>query len=432
MVKKTPGWPDRSLAILNQNGQYALPLQEFPDSFQADLADFGARLQATPLDDPLDDDDLDDAAFEAKLSKRSLPPKALKATSAANRMDHARWAASGLVATGTPISEITSLDCLVSPLLNAKQILRYFKARAGGKPSAAGTHVGGVLVMIAKYHAMLPMEDAKKISSWSKGLKLKYESMTEKNRTAMDAVMHPARERLLLALPIALMKAADRLLPIAPDQSASLAFRGVAIAFLSSAPVRFFNAIGLRVDRNLQRDDPKQHIISAITIPASESKTGTPILMWVSPALNELLQEWITKYRPLRASTASPFLFPGGGDPTKPITPQGFRDAVKQVTRHHVGVALSPHQFRHLAVRVYLEAHPHDFETPRQFLGHKDTKMLQRHYAEMNMSAETKRLDEVITSRRQTLGVGPRSAKPTAKKAKPTTSLNRRGQKSHD
>jgi site-specific recombinase XerD len=35
-----------------------------------------------------------------------------------------------------------------------------------------------------------------------------------------------------------------------------------------------------------------------------------------------------------------------------------------------VGIQMTPHQFRHFAATSYLAAHPEDFETVRQALGH--------------------------------------------------------------
>ena len=35
---------------------------------------------------------------------------------------------------------------------------------------------------------------------------------------------------------------------------------------------------------------------------------------------------------------------------------------------------MTPHQFRHVAANLYLEAHPEDFETARALLGHAWSK----------------------------------------------------------
>ena len=39
-----------------------------------------------------------------------------------------------------------------------------------------------------------------------------------------------------------------------------------------------------------------------------------------------------------------------------------------------VGIHMTPHQFRHLAAVLYLEAHPEDFQTVSDLLGHSFAK----------------------------------------------------------
>ena len=43
-------------------------------------------------------------------------------------------------------------------------------------------------------------------------------------------------------------------------------------------------------------------------------------------------------------------------------------------SRAHLGIHMTPHQFRHLGGASYLEEHPEDFETPRALLGHAWSK----------------------------------------------------------
>ena len=43
----------------------------------------------------------------------------------------------------------------------------------------------------------------------------------------------------------------------------------------------------------------------------------------------------------------------------------------------HVGLHMTPHQFRHVAASFYLRAHPQDFRTVTDLLGHGSTKTTQ-------------------------------------------------------
>ena len=43
---------------------------------------------------------------------------------------------------------------------------------------------------------------------------------------------------------------------------------------------------------------------------------------------------------------------------------------ITEVIAEHVGIHMTPHQFRHVAAVLYLEEHPEDFQTVTDLLGH--------------------------------------------------------------
>ena len=392
-----PGWPAQRLAPVADPRQYALPLDRFTPAFQADLYAFGQRLQASPLSDLFAD--LDEEALE-QAAQSTSPLKPLRATSAALRMSHARWAASALVASGTAIETINNLTDLVTPLPNAQAIHRFMYNHAGGKPSANGMHVGEVLLMIAKYHAGLAPPQVEKLKAWAKQTRLKYPSMTPKNRKTVDAAMTPKVNQDLLELPAALMEAAYAIRAVSPREAVGLAQRALAVGILTRIPLRLANLIGLRLDQHLVSSHGKTWGYDRLHILADETKNSQEILVRVSPALNELLQQWIQDFRPIIAGPGCAFLFPGwssGG--VGAITPQGMRDAIRQVTGRLVGVKITPHQFRHLAAKRFLEEHPGDYETIRQLLGHRSLATTLRHYAGDEMAVSAERFDDMITAR---------------------------------
>ena len=390
---RVEGWPARPLGHRPRLGRYALPLTAFPESFQRDLTVFGDRLTATVLDAPFPDEPEDENEDE---TARPRCPKPLRASTAALRQSHCRWAASALVATGVPIAEITTLASLVTPVSRVRDILRFLYERAGKKPSAAGTHVADVLRMVAKYYVPLGEKKVEQVQRWGAPVRLTYEGMTEKNELAIHKMMEPSRLALLLELPETLMRAARHLLRTSPKQAASLAMRGVAIGLLSKNPLRLDNVIHLRMDQHLQRPDLRRKRISYISIPADKTKNKRDILMPVSVQTARLLQEWITRFRPITASPGCPYLFPGHGTGHRPITPQALRDAIKSALGQHVGVALSPHQFRHLAARLFLDVYPGHYEEVRQLLRHSSAETTKRSYCSTESEAAVRRYDEVV------------------------------------
>ena len=388
------GWPQQPLSVLRQRDHYVKPPTAFPAPFQANVVAFGLRLGATSLDS-LYDEDADDEADDDLVS-RLEPDRPCRPSTVALRESHCRWAASALVATGVPIAEVTSLSTLVTPIHRARDILRFLYRRAGNQPSAAGSHVAEVLLMIAKYHVRLPSKDVARIRKWSKPVRLEYKGMTDKNVRAIRQMMEPARFATFLALPGSLMQVARKLRPIDPKGAASIALRAVAIHLLTRIPLRLANVIGLRFDRHLQRANPPRGRISHIDIPIHEAKNSRAISMPVLKDMPDLLEEWIADYRPAIASPGCLYLFPGSGTGNCSITPQGFRDAVRETMDKYVGVRLTPHQFRHLAARIYLRAYPGHYETVRRLLGNKLLETITGHYASDDGGAAARCYDGVL------------------------------------
>lgn len=411
------GWPARPLPRLREQGQFILPLNAFPESFQRDLAAFGDRLAGNGLDDPFGD--AADAADDIDGPARLVCSRPLRASTVELRKSHCRWAASALVASGTPIAEVTSLRSLVAPLDRAKDILRYLYIRGGRKPSAAGSHVAEVLRIIARYHAALPEKDVGRIRKWGASVKLIYQGMTEKNESRVRQTLEPSRDAKFLELAEQLMQSARQLRLTAPRLASGLAMRAVLIELLSKIPVRLANLVGLRQDRHLQRDDPKRGRISYIRIPPEETKNNQVICRPVSETTARLLQEWIRDFRPIIASPDCVYLFPGQGTGNRPMTPQSLRDAIKSTMKQYVGVELTPHQFRHLAARSFLNAYPGHYEEVRQLLGHASITTTVRHYSGIESEASARRFDEVILNRRKRLRRKPANRTPRRPKGGP-------------
>jgi integrase len=58
--------------------------------------------------------------------------------------------------------------------------------------------------------------------------------------------------------------------------------------------------------------------------------------------------------------------------------------------------AITPHQFRHLAAKLYLDEHPEGFETVRRLLGHKSIETTMRFYRELEAALASKRYAAVL------------------------------------
>ena len=66
-------------------------------------------------------------------------------------------------------------------------------------------------------------------------------------------------------------------------------------------------------------------------------------------------------------------VWPTAADP-KPGAAATLTVQIIDAIMQHVGIHMTPHQFRHFGATSYLEEHPEDFETARQHLGHAWSK----------------------------------------------------------
>ena len=250
------------------------PLTAFPKSFQQDLKAFACRLMTSPLDilyiDP------DPVSKEARDEGR-LP---VRASTAALRQDHVRWAASALVMTGVPIEEITSVACLVTPLSRAQTILRYTFRQADNKPSARGLHIAEALEIILKYYAGLPVnaipQKVETLKQWATPVRLKYTGMTDKNEACIQDMMTLERELALIELPKVYMNVAHKLLPKDVARACSKAMAAALIELLRTRSLRLGEIQCLRLDRHLRRTDTGKKRTIHINISAYETKNTVP------------------------------------------------------------------------------------------------------------------------------------------------------------
>ena len=384
-------WPGRVLVAVRNPDDYQLALIAFVQSFQMEAAVFNAGAAHRSLGGAGLSGTLSPAARLLRGGAKPRRKRTLK-----TRADHLRWAASALVASGTPITEITGLRCLVDPIDNAWAILNFLLDRNGGKPSAASMHVHEVLVMIAKHHLRLDRAVVETLKAAGPQVRVAYKGMTEKNHRTLLALT-PERMERLLRLPDILMRAADSFRGTAPHHALALALRATAIGLLLYLPLRLENVIHLRPADHLVRPAPGK-LATALSFPAEDTKTSADLLFHVDAALARRLEHWMRVYRPMLPAAGCPYLFPSvKGDGTA-ITPQALREAIKQVTADHVGVRLSPHQFRHLAAKVHLDNHPGDYESIRQLLGHAHRSTAMTHYAGLTGLAASRAHADIVTA----------------------------------
>jgi integrase len=69
----------------------------------------------------------------------------------------------------------------------------------------------------------------------------------------------------------------------------------------------------------------------------------------------------------------------------------------------HTGIRLTPHQFRHVAAKLLLDARPGHYEVVRKLLGHKNLSTVYESYSGTETQAAINLYDDVILERKRGL-----------------------------
>ena len=64
--------------------------------------------------------------------------------------------------------------------------------------------------------------------------------------------------------------------------------------------------------------------------------------------------------------------------------------------RRRAGIVLTPHQFRHLSAKIFIDAHPGGFEIVKQFLGHTSIKTTVSAYAGVDSRRAARRHQQLV------------------------------------
>lgn len=347
-------------------------------------------------------------------------PKPFRPKSVAAVEGHLWRYLSALHHSGADLRDAPSFDALLSPDL-VKQGLRWHLERNGGKTSK---HIGEIAWALrcyaVKYRTPTP-ETAAFFADVLPKLRQQRTGLSEKNLAAMAQFDDPAAVERFLLLPqrlwdLALTKTKtveDR----TPRQEAHLLVQSaVAIEILQFAPLRIENLNHLRLDQHLVWQGGRLRLV----IPAAEVKNSQALDFLLTEATSARIARYIADWRTLFLPKANPYLFPGRAGKAKD---QGaLRKQIEKTLWDHAALRLTPHQFRHAAAKILLDARPGFYEVVRKLLGHKSMVTTYSHYAGAETQAAVELYADVITDHRRT-GVArrlPQAANRAA--ARPTSS----------
>jgi integrase len=184
----------------------------------------------------------------------------------------------------------------------------------------------------------------------------------------------------LLALPDRLWRKASRA-PAGSGRAFLLFQNAIAIDLLIHAGPRMHNLSALTYDRHLHWTQGLGKPV-LLVFGAEETKNQEKIEIELPTVLGDRLWKFRNSIAPEVIGSKPDRVFVTWGG-----TPRGQHAlalAIKKTVRRRLGVELSPHKFRHLVAKIYLDQNPGGFEVVRQLLGHKNVKTTIGFYAGIN------------------------------------------------
>jgi integrase len=351
-----PDWQGATLTVPSKVVPFVRPWSDFPTSLLADFEGYCRRAAGR---------DLMAGHFGRPQSPRTLE----------TRRKQLRWLATAELAAGTPADALVDLRALVEPTRVAAAF-ELMRERRGVERFPHLIHIADFLPTLARRIGAPGdvIETLKQIRA-----KLGDDEpvgLAERHRATLERFNDPKAVVALLTLPEVALQAVVKAKTFGVRQVLGLQ-SALAVQLLINAPVRV---------RNLAAIEPGRHIVTVdsegtrhLRFPRREVKNRIDVEYALTEETSALLDLYLD-HRGVLGYADDRFLFPGDG-PEAHKSGESLSKQINAFVFAHTGLEMPAHRFRHALAKIFLDRHPGQYETVRQFLGHRDIETTIRFYA---------------------------------------------------
>jgi integrase len=375
MATTTRNWPTTTVTVPSYSRVYFVGWDKFPPSLKAEI---DGHLEVLAGTDVL-----------AELRCKPLKPRSIKT----RRLQLGAYL-SALVLEGVEPASLHSLnDALRNDLV--RKGLRFFIKRAPDKYKAQAHDIARMLLSIARHWLKGANEQIETLKGFCKSLDDKGDGLSEKNRIRLRPFDDPANVTALLKLPADLVRAAKA--DGAPTREQALLVQtALAVELLLMIAMRRSNLSSLNIDRHLIRSRNNDVLVY---IPGSEIKNGVSLERSLPKPTVQLLDLYLTRYRPVLLTGHSPWLFPGLEG--RPKSPERLALQISSTVKERIGLVMNVHLFRHFMALNRLKMDPGNYAAVKFLLDHKNIETTAGFYCSMEAKPAAEHYDTYIIGLRE-------------------------------
>jgi site-specific recombinase XerD len=386
-----------------ERGERSLSMADFPASLAAKVQTYVNKV--------------------TNLDLTGTRAKPLRQVTAKGYVSNLLRLATYLVKDGVPLEQFSSLGAFIDPDLVARGLERMQKDIIAARAEAAVRRPADANdplktspldpsspLPIVQAAAFAALSIAKYVGAQGDRLqrlkhlgslaRVKQRGMTAKNKARLNCLKDDRAKALLLGLPAMVFRRHATVTTPTFKQAREVQ-NATMLALCLELPLRVKNLAMLDVHRHFHR--PAGPGFWRVSVPGHEVKNDEDLDCEFSEETSVMLARYVDVFRPALAVQPSSSLFVSrNGKGKSPVT---ISKQLGQFIRRETGLIIHAHLLRHFTATHWLDAHPSDYETPRQLLGHRSADTTRRFYAYTEKSRAHKLYQGLLNTVRADLGV---------------------------